>query len=147
MFPQRKRLPHEVPSWVQEDAIFFITLNARERGGTSLLEQDRPARLWESAQAYARQSVWWPHLLLLMPDHLHMLASFARSSGPRIVLPKWKRWTARTLGIRWQRDFFDHRIRNAGEYQEKGLYIRQNPIRKGLVHASEAWPFVWEMRG
>ena len=144
-FPQRKRLPHEVPPWVAEDAVFFITLNAQIRGGSPLLEQDRPARLWESAQCYVRQNAWWPHLFLLMPDHLHLLASFSRSSGPNIVLPKWKRWTARALGIRWQRDFFEHRIRTTEEYREKAHYIRQNPVRKGLVNEPEAWPFVWEM--
>ncbi|NCD22426.1 MAG: hypothetical protein EOL90_05730 [Spartobacteria bacterium] len=145
--PQRKRLPHEVPPWVAEDAVFFITLNAQERGKSLLLEQDRPARLWESAQCYVRQNAWWPHLFLLMPDHLHLLASFTRSSGPRVVLPKWKRWTARALGIRWQRDFFEHRIRNAQEYQEKAHYIRQNPVRKGLVNKPEDWPFVWDAQG
>ena len=81
-FPQRKRLPHEVPPWVAEDAVFFITLNAQERGKFPLLEQGRPVRLWESAQSYVQQNAWWPHLFLLMPDHLHLLASFARSSGP-----------------------------------------------------------------
>ena len=144
-FPQRKRLPHEVPPWVKEDAVFFITLNAQERGQSPLLKQDQPARLWESAQCYARQNEWWPHLFLLMPDHLHLLASFSRSSGPNIVLPKWKRWTARALGIRWHRDFFEHRIRTTREYREKAHYIRQNPVRKGLVNKPESWPFVWEM--
>ena len=144
-FPHRKRLPHEVPPWVAEDAVFFITLNAQERGDSPLLEQDRPVLLWESAQHYARHNDWWPHLFLLMPDHLHLLASFARSSGPQIVLPKWKRWTAREFGIRWQRDYFEHRIRTAREYQEKARYIRLNPVRKGLVNEPEAWPFVWKM--
>ena len=144
-FPQRKRLPHEVPPWVEEDAVYFITLNAQERGQFPLLKQDQPSHLWESAQCYVRQNEWWPHLFLLMPDHLHLLASFSRSSGPNIVLPKWKRWTARALGIRWQRDFFEHRIRTTEEYREKAHYIRQNPVRKGLVNEPEAWPFVWEM--
>ena len=144
-FPQRRSLPHDIPPWVEDDAVFFITLNAQERGGAPLLDQDCPVRLWKSAQYYARQNEWWPHLFLLMPDHLHLLASFSRFSGPRVVLPKWKRWTARALGIRWQRDFFEHRLRTTQEYHEKARYIRQNPVRKGLVTKPEAWTFVWGM--
>ena len=143
-FPNRKRLPHQIPSWVPDGEIFFITLNARHRDAAPLLELNRPSLLWESAQTYADRHLWWPHLLLVMPDHLHMLASFAPLPGMVSVVPQWKRWTARTLQIHWQRGFFDHRIRNAAEYDEKAFYIRHNPVRKQLVPKPQDWPHVWE---
>ncbi|HPT16488.1 MAG TPA: hypothetical protein PK388_04340, partial [Kiritimatiellia bacterium] len=40
---------------------------------------------------------------------------------------------------------FEHRIRTTQEYHEKAHYIRQNPVRKGLVTKTEEWAFVWEM--
>ena len=141
--PQRKRLPHEVPAWVADGAVFFITLNAKERGGAPLLQGDRPAGLWENACRQMEAGRWWIRLLLAMPDHLHLMARFPKDPGMRATMGEWKRWTARMLGIEWQRDFFDHRIRNAQEYEEKAFYIRQNPVRKGLVAAARDWPHAW----
>ena len=144
--PKRKILPHAVPAWVRDGAIFFITLNAQERGGSPLLEGDRPGHLWASACWRMEKALWWPRLLLLMPDHLHLLAVFPRTQAMEGAVRGWKHWTAHELGIRWQRGFFDHRIRNVREYEEKALYIRQNPVRKGLAAKPEEWPHVWENR-
>jgi hypothetical protein len=34
--------------------------------------------------------------------------------------------------VEWQRDFFDHRLRDHHELQERTSYILMNPVRKGL---------------
>ena len=51
----------------------------------------------------------------------------------------WKRFLTTTLKIEWQRDFFDHRLRKEESYLGKADYIRANPLRAGLVAASERW--------
>ena len=56
----------------------------------------------------------------------------------------WRHYLAKEQGIRWQRDFFDHRIRRDESHEEKAAYIRNNPVRGGLVKAPEDWPYVWE---
>ena len=61
------------------------------------------------------------------------------------VVSAWKRITARRYGIRWQRDFFDHRIRNDAERVEKDNYIVKNPVRKDLVAEPNEWPYVWRI--
>ena len=58
-------------------------------------------------------------------------------------MSKWKEWTAKTLAIRWQRDFFEHRIRRDENLREKADYIVLNPVRVGLVDKPENWPFVF----
>jgi len=60
------------------------------------------------------------------------------------TVAQWKEYTAKKLGIQWQRDFFDHRLRWEESYTEKAHYIRQNPVRKDLVKEPAQWPFVWE---
>ncbi len=87
---------------------------------------------------------WFVHLLLLMPDHLHRLVSFPRDSALKRTISVWKEMLAKRAGIRWQRDFFDHRLRATESDEEKARYIRMNPVRQGLVLAPEAWGFVWE---
>jgi len=62
----------------------------------------------------------------------------------RKVVQDWKESAARRAGMKWQRDFFDHRLRNDENYIEKANYIRMNPVRKGLIGESENWPFIWQ---
>ena len=37
----------------------------------------------------------------------------------------------------WQRGFADHRIRDAEDYVVHVSYVRQNPVRRGLVGQTE----------
>ena len=79
-----------------------------------------------------------------MPDHFHALLVFPANEKPSEVLRNWKSFTARTLGVTWQRNFFEHRIRNPGELELKADYIRQNPVRKGLIADARKWPYSLE---
>ena len=79
-----------------------------------------------------------------MPDHLHALISFPHDQPMERVMQAWKHYLAQKHDIRWQRDFFDHRIRQDESHEEKANYIRNNPVRGGLVEAPEAWPYIWE---
>ena len=42
--------------------------------------------------------------------------------------------------IEWQRDFFEHQIRNQAEFTKTFNYVLHNPIRKGLVTDWRTWP-------
>lgn len=83
-------------------------------------------------------------LLVLMPDHLHALVSVLPTRGLTTTIRLWKSFLARQAGLRWQRDFFEHRIRNDESWQEKARYIRDNPVRANLVANAKAWPYCWE---
>ena len=81
-----------------------------------------------------------------MPDHLHAILSFNRDVGMQKSIREFKKYTARKMGLSWQRDFFDHRLRKGESYEEKAHYIRMNPVRAGLCQRPEEWPHVWENR-
>ncbi|MDF7798302.1 transposase [Pontiellaceae bacterium B1224] len=55
---------------------------------------------------YQNRGDLWRHLLLVMPDHLHTIISFNREIGMEKSMREFKKFTARTTGITWQRDFF-----------------------------------------
>src|SRR6478672_8443810 len=40
----------------------------------------------------------------------------------------------------WQREYFDHVLRSDESYAEKWDYVRENPVRAGLVRSSNDWP-------
>ena len=143
--PRRKTLPHEIPSWVDpHKEIYFICINCEERFRNQLTLPDVSERLFETVRHRQEKLLWWPYLFLLMPDHLHALLSFPPSGKPlKLVVRKWKEWTAKELGIVWQRDFFEHRLRHDESRREKADYILENPVRKKLVARPEEWPFVY----
>jgi REP element-mobilizing transposase RayT len=102
------------------------------------------AALFETIEHRNQRHLWFAYMVLLMPDHLHGLFSFPpHCKSIKRVIWKWKEWTAIRLGIRWQRDFFEHRLRDKESWKEKSIYIAQNPVRAGLVAEAEAWPFIW----
>ena len=78
-----------------------------------------------------------------MPDHVHALISFPLEQGMSKTVTGWKKFTAGNFKIEWQRDFFDHRLRNNESFEEKAIYIRKNPVRARLVEKPEDWPYVW----
>jgi REP element-mobilizing transposase RayT len=89
---------------------------------------------------------------VLMPDHLH---AFVGMDDRQIDLSGWMKSLKNTLsktlrfdGIaapHWQKDFFDHVLRSQESYQEKWDYVRENPVRAGLVKRWQDWPFSGEI--
>ncbi len=143
--PRRKSLPHEIPPWVDpEKEIYFITINCEARIANQLATEKIAAALFETISHRQGQGFWWPHIFLLMPDHLHALIYFPPSDKPvKGIVRKWKEWTAKTIGIHWQRDFFEHRLRHEESRREKADYILQNPVRKKFVARPGDWPFAY----
>jgi len=141
--PVRKYLPHAIPPWTAVGSVYFITINCAPRGVNQLADSDIADAVEASFLHYQNTSKWWIHFLLLMPDHLHGLISFGRDVAMRRVVADWKRFLARERGIKWQRDFFDHRIRDDESLTEKWHYIRNNPVRKQLVSEPDDWPYQW----
>jgi putative transposase len=143
----RRALPHDPPHFIgTSNAIFFMTICCQPKGTNHLCHSQTAKILFDATRFYQEQHYWGVPLLLLMPDHLHMLASFGPDLGMKRVIANWKRYTANHAGIHWQRDFFDHRLRNDESFDEKAAYILENPVRAGLAHRVEDWPYQLQLR-
>jgi len=144
--PRLRRL-----DWLYADIpIYFLTL----------CTQDRKRSLANSAirQEFIRFSrratdfLVWVGLFMIMPDHVYLFAGFSRESPP---LGKWVKGLRGNLskvlrdhegeGTHWQKDFFDHVLRSEQSYRQKYEYVRQNPVRAGLVERPEDWPYQGEI--
>lgn len=77
-----------------------------------------------------------------MPDHLHALLILPLNQPMHAIIGAWKGFHAKRMGLKWQNNFFDHRIRGQQELKEAGAYIRLNPVRKGLCRDENDWPWV-----
>lgn len=78
-----------------------------------------------------------------MPDHLHALLSFPAEKRIEAVVRNLKRFVAKAADVAWQDGFFDHRLRNHENFEEKAHYIRMNPVRAGLVSQPTEWSYLW----
>ncbi len=85
--------------------------------------------------------------MLVMPDHLHFIVHVPDGGAhgvrplPRVV-GDFKRLLTGRYGLRFQRDFWDTRLRDEAHYAEKFRYICNNPVRKGLCATARDWPYV-----
>ena len=133
-----------MPAWVNDGEVYFITINCQQRGVNTLATQKTATAIRDAVQHYTDLGKWWPKLFVVMPDHLHALLSLNTSNYTisRIISP-WKSFLKKTQSIDWQEGFFEHRIRNQDSLEEKGHYLRQNPLRAGLVETAADWPYIW----
>jgi putative transposase len=138
----RKSLPHDPPLWLGlRGAIFFITCCAGDRDIKPFAKPETAAALLESIRHQMLSRIWRVHAATIMPDHVHLVLEFAREADVAKSVRDWKRWTARNLGFRWQRDFFEHRLRKEESFDEKTRYVLENPVRAGLVQDWREWPY------
>lgn len=77
--------------------------------------------------------------LVVMPNHVHVLAQFREGTNRSLIGHRWMRYSARqinrTLGRRgpfWQPEPFDHLVRNAESFEGYRNYIKNNPVEAGL---------------
>ena len=100
--------------------------------------------LLDSLLFYDSLGTWYLWLAVIMPDHIHFVATFNLEKGIESTIIAWKRYQAKTLGVAFQRDYFEHRLRDDDEFCEKAEYIRNNPVRRGLVDVPGTWPYLWQ---
>jgi REP element-mobilizing transposase RayT len=139
----RPRLNHETPIWVTYDATFFITICTEPRGLNQLCTSHVGTTALNAIRNYQENQKWFCHVALLMPDHVHFILSFPDIPAFAPLIGDWKRWLTRNHQIRWQENFFDHRLRADQSLGEKAEYILHNPVRAGYVQNWEEWPYVW----
>jgi putative transposase len=145
-FPHR--LYHEVPSWVEDRALFHIRIALeRELKQNPLTHPPLAQTILNSATLYQQTERWHITVFLLMPDHLHGLLSFPRNESMSTVISDWKRFHARKHQVSWQEGYFDHRLRDDERGEQLSMkidYIRQNPIAAGLCADTADWPWIIE---
>ena len=80
----------------------------------------------------------------VMPNHVHAVL-IQRGISISEVIHSWKSFSAKRInsvlgrtGELWQKDYWDHVIRNSRELERTVAYVMNNPSKAGLGN----WPFV-----
>ena len=139
--PQRRRPAHGVYVSLSQPTIVFLSVCTVDRNPwlASPKVQAALETVWREADA------WLVGHYLLMPEHLHLFCAPQRLEfSLKAWVTCWKRAFSRlqvAVTDAWQRDYWDTRLRREEHYADKWEYVRQNPVRRGLVQRPEDWPF------
>ena len=88
---------------------------------------------------------------VFMPDHAHFFICIGRDQKLSTSVKHLKEAVTKALRRQhpkvrvWQPGFFDRLLRSDESYAEKWGYVRMNPVRAGLVHSPDDWPYQGEV--
>ncbi len=151
-FPQRKHLHRLERLLVPGPPLFYLTMVVLPR--RPVLDCEAAAAILVREWGRARERYGWAvGRYTVMPDHVHFFAAPVAEDAQTLSLfgGYWKRSTRLHLrrqvrpDFRWQEEFFDHLLRSHESYAQKWEYVRNNPVRQGLVARPEDWPYQGEM--
>ena len=125
----------------------FVTFTTRDRRAIPSLDDAQLA-----LQRYARCGIDKFNVALgryvIMPDHVHLFVRGDQNFSLSAWIGGLKRAASVAVKSRylWQPGFFDHILRSDESYAEKWKYVRDNPVRAGLVKAADDWLYQGENR-
>ncbi len=128
--------------------IIFVTVCAKDR--KKIFACDEAHRI--IVEAWRQSGKWAVGRYVLMPDHIHFFC--APTEWNVVSLKRWsrywkymvsKRWYAAGEQPIWQTDFWDRQLRGRESYSSKWEYVRNNPVRAGLVKNMNEWPYQGEL--
>lgn len=152
-----KDRPHRLDLIYITQPLYFVSFATRDRKSIASLDRAQLALEQYAHCAIAKFNVALGRYVL-MPDHVHL---FVRG-GRNFTLSSWigglkraisaallKEAQATRLPVKgrslWQPGFFDHILRTDESYAEKWNYVRENPVRAGLVEVADDWPYQGEI--
>jgi REP element-mobilizing transposase RayT len=115
--------------------------------GACWLKNDAVAKLVSDALWYFNEERYKLYAWCIMPNHVHVVVQPLTHELHEIAY-SWKWFTAQKVneilkskGELWQREYFDHLIRNE-EYLEKTIeYVWRNPDKAGIKN----WKWRWRI--
>jgi putative transposase len=126
---------------------YFITICAHMQ--QNLFQRDEVAELMVATfLKYRDAGEFELHEYVVMPNHIHLLLSLNDQQQLGRVIQLIKGGFSHSLRENeivfravWEHRYHDRRVRDANEFAEFSQYVRQNPVRKGLVQQAEDYPY------
>jgi len=147
--PNRQHPAHQpVYDYGNRSNILFVTVCTQKR--KPILANQEAHRIL--VKAWQTANHWVVGRYIIMPDHIHLFCAPARLD--HLSVKRWiafwksnstKSWLNPGDKPLWQIDGWDTQLRKGDSYTAKWSYVRNNPIRHGLVESAEQWPYQGEL--
>lgn len=124
--------------------------------GACWLHEPEVAAMVQEALLFFQGVRYTLHEWCVMPNHVHILFQPMNGWTMSKSVASWKAFTGRRIsawriatgrdptdqgGPVWQREYYDRFIRDERHFGTVAAYIRENPVKAGLVDRAEAWPY------
>lgn len=127
----------------QEIRTYFVTAVTAQR--RRLFQVSATAELLQSTLLdYRSQGRFLLHAYVIMPDHFHAIVTPA----PDASLEKAMQYMKGGFSFRfkgkldvWMRGFNESQILTQEKFLNVARYIEENPVRRGLAEAPQAYPY------
>jgi putative transposase len=136
-------------------ATWFFTVNLADRRSRLLTDEIETLR---KAHRYAlSRHPFIIDAMVVLPDHIHAIWTLPENDADystrwRLIKTAFSRaipfkeeisesrFNRKERGI-WQRRFWEHRIRDAEDFEQHVNYVHINPLKHGYVSKVSDWPF------
>ena len=143
------KLPPRLQWIFAHNPVFFVTFCTYKRRRILASDAVHAALVAFASEASSQHNIAVGRYVIT-PDHVHL---FVRGSDDFQLGPwvgRLKQALAKQIAPAgtppiWQRGFFDHLLRSDESYGQKWNYVRENPVRAGLVTNAEDWPYSGEI--
>jgi putative transposase len=134
--------------------MFFFTATLNDRRSTALV--DHIASLRTAFRKARSEQPFVVDAIVILPDHLHVIMTLppddsdfsgrwrrVKSTFTRSVVATGAPVSRNHCGeyALWQRRFWEHTIRDDGDFERCADYIHFNPVKHRLASSPVAWPF------
>jgi REP element-mobilizing transposase RayT len=126
---------------------WHVTTNVSTKNGKPFVDVDAGSKQLRSFLRGCTICGAVPHLICLMPDHMHLLVE-VRTVGLVDLMRRTKSsstrlwWRQGGHDALWQESFHDHGVRDMPDFDAIATYILNNPIEAGLVKEWESYPLI-----
>ena len=114
--------------------------------GEAWLADPRVAERVENALLHFDGARYRLHAWVVMPNHLHVIATPLGSWTLANIVHSWKSFTAKEAnailsrsGPFWAREYFDRAIRDQVHHLNAVSYVEANPVQAGLCRRPADW--------
>ena len=144
------RRPQRLGRLFETSPLYFVTFCTHLRKPYLALDEVHAAFIAYSERAQRDFNIAVGRYVI-MSDHIHL---FVRGSQVFRLCPwvgRLKQALAKAAGLSrakrqlWEEGFFHHVLRSDESYSQKWNYVRENPVRAGLVKSAEDWPYQGEI--
>jgi putative transposase len=132
---------------------YFFTVTLADRSSTILV--DRIDALRSAFRITRRERPFLLDAVVILPEHLHAILTLPL--GDVDYSGRWRRikgsFSSQLIasGVAtkhyrngelalWQRRFWEHTVRDDGDFERHVDYIHYNPVKHGLVRSVRDWP-------
>jgi putative transposase len=150
-FPEAKREVWEKLLGIEDDRERRVQLEAwlDEGHGECHLREEGIAKAVAEALRKFDGERYLLKAYSIMPNHVHVLFEVGAVPMAKVV-QSWKRFTANRAnallgrkGSFWREDYWDTFMRDVEHEERTVRYIRNNPVKAGLVKDWKAWPWTY----